>query len=511
MTRALLVFAGFVIAGAVSFAQVGGRGRNVAFVDGTTISPTSVQASGTADQFVCTATTAVCEVETATNATTMTATVPAFDIGPTATPDANDRLACFSYGATGSKTRAVCVDKEGDTSATGAFNSSVASGNQAYTCTNTGCRLSLGNTARYFVDDGTNLEAVAPMQATTFNATDATNASALFSGGSATNAMYFQSNTTDAFTAAATGYDSAFVFKLNENIGDNDIGFSVIASNNSLPFYLQENGQATFAGAVRSGTAVFQANGSTSVFLQGSPADGASAVATVLRSTTNHATSGAKLVSVRNNTTSEVSFIDYLGNLSGNSYAATATSGSSFTGGNSSTSLTMTSNATDSVTSGSVPAIRLKAGVDIASADLALAVERHDGAIAFSIQEDGQITFGASTQILNVGYFMQSAAAITIADNGGGTAAAYTWQPSYGRALTHFTCNDANGCDITLSETNIGSGVHHRAINVSANNITFTDTAGVTEMAGNFTAGQWDTIEFVYVTDRFVEIGRSNN
>jgi len=223
--------------------------------------PGSVSTSASGDQFVCTNTTAVCEVESSINATTMTSTVPAFDIGPTATPGTDDRLACFSYGATGSKTRMMCVDKEGDVSATtmalgttpvgirahflteataytpsdftsshavfgrsaasgassggvffsyhttdnegmigalspgtawrplsfpasewkfrqngatlianitstGAYNSAAASGNQAFTCTNAGCRLSLGNTARYLRDDGAQLEVVSALNVT---------------------------------------------------------------------------------------------------------------------------------------------------------------------------------------------------------------------------------------------------------------------------------------------------------------------------------------------------------
>jgi hypothetical protein len=252
------------VSASLTFAQSYGRGRNVQFVDGATISPTSVQASGTGDQFMCTSTTAVCEVESSITAATMTSTVPAFDIGPTATPNSNDRLACFSYGPSGSKTRMMCVDAEGDVNmtslavgttpsgirsqtvvegstsdvyapttfnekhavfgrlaasgvnsgavflsynstdnegiiaslspttawrplrfggsewkfqqsgnvvianitSTGAFNSVASSGNQAFSCTNVGCRLSLGNTGRYLRDDGAQLEAAASLNVT---------------------------------------------------------------------------------------------------------------------------------------------------------------------------------------------------------------------------------------------------------------------------------------------------------------------------------------------------------
>jgi hypothetical protein len=319
---------GLSIASSVTWAQLGGRGRNVAFVDGTTISPTSVQASGTGDQFMCTATTAVCEVESSINATTMTATVPAFDIGPTATPGANDRLACFSYGPSGSKTRVACVDVEGDITATslllsatnpgarfhvlnestiytpssfdekyslfgrnalsgassgavfvsyhtgdnegvigalspavawrplsfpasewkfrpsglaaianitstGAFNSVATSGNQAFTCTNTGCRLSLGNTGRYLVDDGTNLEFVAPVQGTSFEATTATGSS--LTGGSSSGPLLFTSNTTDSFTSTTAG---AFNMKPANALtsGDAILTLQDSAGNNAFVF-----------------------------------------------------------------------------------------------------------------------------------------------------------------------------------------------------------------------------------------------------------------------------------
>lgn len=191
------------------------------------------------------------------------------------------------------------------------YSSSTASGNQAFTCTNVGCRLSLGNTGRYLVDDGTNLEFVAPVQATSFEATNTTANAALFSGGSATNAMYFQSNTTDAFTGSATGYDSAFVFKVNENVADSDIVFSVLAQNNTIPLYLQENGNLNARGNINAGqSGEFSSTAAVPIVIAGRQADGASSVGVVLRTNSNLTTSGAKIVSVRNNVSTEVASID---------------------------------------------------------------------------------------------------------------------------------------------------------------------------------------------------------
>jgi hypothetical protein len=189
--------------------------------------------------------------------------------------------------------------------------STVASGSQAFVCSNVGCRLSLGNTGRYLVDDGTNLEFVAPVQATSFEATNTTANAALFSGGSATNAMYFQSNATDAFTGSATGYDSAFVFKINENVSDTDIVFSVLAQNNTIPLYLQENGNLNARGNINAGqSGEFSSTAAVPIVIAGRQADGASSVGVALRTNSNLTTSGAKIVSVRNNVSTEVASID---------------------------------------------------------------------------------------------------------------------------------------------------------------------------------------------------------
>lgn len=78
-----------------------------------------------------------------------------------------------------------------------------ASGTNAFNCTNVGCRLSLGNTGRYLVDDGTNLEFIAPVQATTFEATTASGSS--LTGGGASGSLLITSNTPDSFTSATVG------------------------------------------------------------------------------------------------------------------------------------------------------------------------------------------------------------------------------------------------------------------------------------------------------------------
>jgi hypothetical protein len=109
----------------------------------------------------------------------------------------------------------------------------------------------------------------------------------------------------------------------------------------------------------------------------------------------------------------------------------------------------------------------------------------------------------------NRGFFVNPAQAVVVADDGAGTAAVSTLTPSSG--AVSYACNDANGCTITLSETGALDGTFVRITNISANVANFADTAGVTELSAAFAMGQYDSLTLLYVTDRWVETGRSNN
>lgn len=100
----------------------------------------------------------------------------------------------------------------------------------------------------------------------------------------------------------------------------------------------------------------------------------------------------------------------------------------------------------------------------------------------------------------------------TVASDGAGTAAAFNIDiGSAGGIQLSIDCQDANGCNATLLETSVVTGQIFCATNISANAVNFADTAGVSEIAGAFAAGQYDMICFQYVTDRWVERSRSNN
>lgn len=107
------------------------------------------------------------------------------------------------------------------------------------------------------------------------------------------------------------------------------------------------------------------------------------------------------------------------------------------------------------------------------------------------------------------GAFVDVPSTLTVSDSGNGSPATSTLTPT--SSLVKVTCNDADGCDVTLGESDLYDGQQVRIVNVSANTVNFADTSGVSEIAGAAALGQWDTISLLYVSDRWVETGRSNN
>lgn len=101
--------------------------------------------------------------------------------------------------------------------------------------------------------------------------------------------------------------------------------------------------------------------------------------------------------------------------------------------------------------------------------------------------------------------------AVTCTDNGSGTAAALTINPT-GSAV-YVTNSDANGCVVTIGETNVTTGQRVELVVVSSagGTVDFADTSGVTELAGAFTAGLYDSLAVRYIADRWIETGRSDN
>lgn len=93
--------------------------------------------------------------------------------------------------------------------------------------------------------------------------------------------------------------------------------------------------------------------------------------------------------------------------------------------------------------------------------------------------------------------------AFTVADSGDGSPAAGTLTPTGDVILG--TCNDADGCAVTMSETGAASGHIILFINLSANNFTFADSAGVQELSGSLTLGLDDNFQMVYATNHWAQ------
>ena len=121
----------------------------------------------------------------------------------------------------------------------------------------------------------------------------------------------------------------------------------------------------------------------------------------------------------------------------------------------------------------------------------------------WSINSDGRIFPLNDRQIIGT---IQT---LTVADSGDANPAAANLDPT--SKYIEITCNDVHTCDITLQETSAFQQFEVTIINISANVVDFADTAGITELVGAFAAGQYDTLTLIYISDRWIEKGRSDN
>ncbi len=97
----------------------------------------------------------------------------------------------------------------------------------------------------------------------------------------------------------------------------------------------------------------------------------------------------------------------------------------------------------------------------------------------------------------------------TVADSGNGSPAADTL--GMVSNTVYVTCNDADGCDITLDESGAFSGFQMVVVNASANAVNFADTAGVSETSGALSLGTYDSVVFAYIIDRWVQVSAVQN
>lgn len=103
-----------------------------------------------------------------------------------------------------------------------------------------------------------------------------------------------------------------------------------------------------------------------------------------------------------------------------------------------------------------------------------------------------------------------TAEAVNIASTGDGSPATLTFTPTQYRYY-EFNCADPDTCDITLGETNVLEGYKLVIANIGTNVVDWSDTSGVSELAGAFAMDNDDTLTLLYAGDRWVEIVRSVN
>ncbi len=88
-------------------------------------------------------------------------------------------------------------------------------------------------------------------------------------------------------------------------------------------------------------------------------------------------------------------------------------------------------------------------------------------------------------------------------------AAGATLTPSPGAKLISMTSSVPTAIIMDDAPTKQGRVI--QIVNISTNACNFADTSGVSELAGAFAMGQWDTLTLISLTDRWVELGRSDN
>jgi len=111
---------------------------------------------------------------------------------------------------------------------------------------------------------------------------------------------------------------------------------------------------------------------------------------------------------------------------------------------------------------------------------------------------------------INVNDLVRTSSTLTISDDGAASSLpSATLTPD--TSFCKIDCQDPDGCNVDISESGAADGAELTIVNISANTVNISDSAGVTELAGNFAMGQWDSLSLIYVTDRWVEVSRSDN
>lgn len=98
---------------------------------------------------------------------------------------------------------------------------------------------------------------------------------------------------------------------------------------------------------------------------------------------------------------------------------------------------------------------------------------------------------------------------LTCASNGVASSPATCSLPFPARESVLVTCNDVDGCTLNPLELGAWDGYPIKITNVSANTVTLSSVAGVTQLVGPAPLTQWQGITLAYAGDRYVEIARA--
>lgn len=115
----------------------------------------------------------------------------------------------------------------------------------------------------------------------------------------------------------------------------------------------------------------------------------------------------------------------------------------------------------------------------------------------------------SARHVYAAGFVYSTPVAQTIADNGGGTAAAYTTLPSGG--FVNATCSDADTCEWTITETSATSGQCATIVNIGTNNLVMKHAAGqvLFPSAADQTLGQNDSVRVCYQSNLSAWLGET--
>lgn len=115
-----------------------------------------------------------------------------------------------------------------------------------------------------------------------------------------------------------------------------------------------------------------------------------------------------------------------------------------------------------------------------------------------SFGDNGTSAYAEKLAVLHDGALLQTPTALTIADSGGVGAATHTALPVGGRVLV--TCNDADTCEWTITETSASAGECHTIVNAGTNSLVMKNAAGqaLFPAAGDQTLGQNDELTVCY-------------